>query len=364
MKILIASSYDDSWNSVRPEAEIFIKMAELGHKITIVTQGYSEYVSRFLLKGLKVIDCYPRRKIDYRTIKTIRQELVTSNYDIVYAMNSRTIPNAAFACVNLPVKLVTYRGTSGGLSRYDPSAYLTHLHPRVDAIICIADAATEAVRKQVWIAKEKVVTIYKGHDLSWYNLPKANRKEFSISNDSFVGICVANARPVKGIEVLVAASHFLAENNDLHILLVGKDFDKEPYRSLIEASPMSKRLHVTGYRKDVPALIAASDLIIQPSLSNEGLPKTVIEGMALSVPAVVTTAGGCKELVVHERTGFIVAPSKVKELADKITILYQDRDRTTMMGTEARKRVQDTFAIEKSVTSHLAFFSTLLSKKS
>lgn len=362
MKILIASSYADSWNSVRPEAEIFIRMAELGHTITIVTQSSSEYVPRFLEHGIKVIDCYPKHKICWQAIKTIRKELVRGDYDIVYAMTSRTIPNAAFACSNLPVKLVTYRGTMGGLSRYDPSAYLTHLHPAVDGIICIADAVREVVREQVWIAKERVVTVYKGHDMGWYETPMADLTEFGINNDDFVAICVANARPVKGIEVLLKASNLLAGHKDLHLLFVGKNFDKEPYSSLTAASPMKDRIHIAGYRNDVPALVAASDMIILPSIADEGLPKTIIEGMALAIPSVVTTAGGCKELVVDNQTGFIVSPGDAEELADRMSTLYADKGKAMTMGKKARERVENIFTLENSVNEHLEFFSKLISE--
>jgi len=362
MKILIASSYADSWNSVRPEAEIFIRMAKLGHTITIATESSSEYVPRFREHGIKVIDCYPKHKICWQTIKTIRTELVQGKYDIVYAMTSRTIPNAAFACSNLPVKLVTYRGTMGGLSRYDPSAYLTHLHPGVDGIICIADAVSEVVRKQVWIAKEQVVTVYKGHDMGWYKTARADLTEFAINNDDFVAICVANARPVKGIEVLLEASHLLASHEKLHLLFVGKNFDKEPYYSLIAASPMKNRIHVAGYRNDVPALVGASNMIVLPSIADEGLPKTIIEGMALAIPSVVTSAGGCKELVVDDQTGFIVSPGSAEELADKILTLYADKEKARTMGKKARERVENIFTLENSVTEHLDFFSKLITQ--
>ena len=47
MKILIASSFDNAWNSVRPEAEMFIQMAGLGHELTVFTEGHTPYAHRF-----------------------------------------------------------------------------------------------------------------------------------------------------------------------------------------------------------------------------------------------------------------------------------------------------------------------------
>ena len=111
-------------NSLRPEAAIFIELARQGHQVTIMTQGESEHVSKLEECGIRVVDGYPKRKICFDTIKKIRHELKTYDYDICYAFNSKTIPNAAFACIGFNVKLVVYRGTTGGLYRHDPSRSL------------------------------------------------------------------------------------------------------------------------------------------------------------------------------------------------------------------------------------------------
>jgi hypothetical protein len=181
----------DAWNSVRPEAEMIIAMAQQGHQVTVVTQGNADYVARFHEQGIKVIDGYPTKKICCDTIKLLRHELKQNQYDIVYATNSRTIPNAAFACIGFPAtKLVTYRGTVGGLYRHDPSAYLTHLHPRVNGISCVADKVREDVVKQVWSNKNNVVAIHKGHNLSWYQTQAADLSALNIAADDFVLIFI------------------------------------------------------------------------------------------------------------------------------------------------------------------------------
>jgi hypothetical protein len=162
MKILVCASYKHAWNSIRPEAEIFIEMAKLGHSITVMTQGDAGYVTRLKENGVNVISCYPTRKICIKTIKTIRAELKKNNYDICYAFNSKTIPNAAFACIGFDVKLIVYRGTTGGLYRHDPSAYLTILHPRVDGVVCVSVAVKNDFVKRVWKNKKMLSIFIKG----------------------------------------------------------------------------------------------------------------------------------------------------------------------------------------------------------
>ncbi|EJL9433643.1 glycosyltransferase family 4 protein [Vibrio cholerae] len=363
MRILIFSSYKDAWNSVRPEAEMFIEMVQLGHEVTIMTQGDADYVARFRDNGIKVIDAYPSKKICWKTIKRLRAELRAHPYDIVYAMNSKTIPNAAFACIGFKkTKLVTYRGTVGGLYRHDPSAYLTHLHPRVDGISCVAQAVTDDVKKRVWKHQERVVTIYKGHDIAWYQAEPADLSTLGLPDNAFTVICIANARPSKGVHVLLDSAKQLGSLHNLHLLLVGRDMDSEQHLKLAEQSGMRERIHFLGYRTDVPELLAASQVQVQPSISGEGLPKTIIEAMAMAIPSVVTITGGGKELLNDGETGFVVPTNDAGAIAEKIQWLYDSEQNRLTMGQKAQQRMINDFSCQESAKQHLAFFVTLLNE--
>ncbi|WP_086981675.1 glycosyltransferase family 4 protein [Vibrio aphrogenes] len=361
MNILIFSSYKDTWNSVRPEAEMFIEMVKLGHTVTVMTQGSAEYVSRFKESGIKVIDCYPTKKVCCKTIKTLREELASTHYDIVYAMNSKTIPNAAFACIGFKkTKMVTYRGTVGGLYRHDPSAYLTHLHPRVNGISCVAQAVTDDVQKRVWMNKDNIVTIYKGHDLAWYQAQAIPRSKINLPEDAIVATCIANARPSKGVHVLLESASQLFDLEKLHILLIGRDMDTDANLALAKASGMEQRIHFLGYRKDVPEILATSDMQIQPSVSGEGLPKTIIEAMAMAVPSIVTTTGGGKELLIDGESGYIVPVNDSTAIADKIRLLCDSNEARKKMGLLAQQRVINNFSVQRTAHQHLEFFQSLL----
>ena len=357
MKILIASSYKHAWNSVRPEAEMFIEMVKQGHQVTMMIQGESEYVSRFTDNGVKVIDCYPTGKICPETIKAYRRELVKGDYDIFYAFNSKTIPNAAFACIGNKVKLVTYRGTTGGLYRHDPSAYLTHLHPRVNGIVCVSNAVRDDVRRRVWKNKQTVVTIYKGHQLDWYRVAATDRQEFGLNNRHVIAVCVAHVRPSKGISVLLEATHCINEQ-DFHLLLIGSGF--EPHLEEIKASPMADRIHLVGHRSDVPSLMTMADFQVQPSVSGEGLPRTIIEAMANGTTSVVTTTGGSPELVDDGQTGFIVPTRDAKVLADAMNKLIKNRTLVQKFSQAAQEKLDREFNARETVRKHIDFFTKLL----
>ncbi len=357
MKILVCASYLHAWNSVKPEAAIFMEMVKQGHQVTIMTQGESEHVAKLEEAGIKVIDAYPKRKVCIKTIKKIRKELKENNYDICYAFNSKTIPNAAFACIGIEVKLVVYRGTTGGLYRHDPSAYLTQLHPRVDGIVCVSEAVREDVASRVWKNKENVVTIYKGHELSWYKVPPTERSSLGLREEDVVAITAAHVRPSKGISVLLEATRYITAL-DFHLVLAGSGF--EPHFQEMKQSPMSDRIHFIGHRTDVPSLMCMADFQVQPSISGEGLPRTIIEAMANGTTSVVTTTGGAPELVEEDKTGFIVPASDAKALGEAMNKLARSKVKCIAMGEAAKQRLQSHFTSEVTVKKHLDYFNKLL----
>ncbi|MCD9463516.1 glycosyl transferase family 1 [Photobacterium phosphoreum] len=360
MKILVASSYNHAWNSVRPEAEMFIQMVKQGHQVTVATQGDADYVARFRDHGVKVIDCYPSKKICPKTIRTLHQELKNGDYDICYGFNSKTIPNAAFACIGTRAKMITYRGTTGGLYRHDPTAYLTHLHPKVQGVICVSNAVRDDVRQHVLCDPNNVVTIYKGHQLAWYNVDPTTRASFNLTDDDIIAVCAAHVRPSKGISVLIEATHHI-NSPHFHLLLIGSGF--EPHFDEIKQSPMAERIHIIGHRQDVPSIMAMADFQVQPSISGEGLPRTIIEAMANGTTSVVTTTGGSPELVEDGKTGYVVPVGDAAAFAAAMNKLINDKNKIHQFSAAARDKLDREFNATETVRHHIAYFNRILQQK-
>lgn len=363
MKLLIISSYTDTWNSVRPEAEIFIGMAKLGVDVTLMTEGDAEYVSRFKENGVKIIDFHPKKKFQWSAIKRIRAELKSGQYDALYMFNNKAITNGLFASIGLPVKTISYRGQTGNIYWYDPTSYLTHLHPRLNAIICVANAVRDDLYKHSRLPQDHIATVYKGHSLDWYTEEPADLAEFGIPEGAFVVGCVANDRPRKGLPVLLQASHLLPQDKEIYFLLVGNGMDSETIQSLIKQSPMAERIKVAGHRKDAPALIAACDVSVLPSIKREGLPKTVIEAMAYGTAAIVSNTGGSAELIVDSESGIRVEPGDAEAIAEGITRLEADRNLCAAMSEAGRDRIRDHFNTTKSAQDTLSFLNRLVAEK-
>ncbi|HJP37857.1 MAG: glycosyltransferase family 4 protein [Gammaproteobacteria bacterium] len=359
MNILGLSSYIAPWHSGRCEAAIFTGIAARGHRVYMTMEGRQEFEDYFRNHGVHLIDSYPRVKIDFPVIARLRQFIHAESIDVVYAMNSRAIANAAFAAIGTGVKVVNYRGTVSGVYRYDPTAYLTHLHPRVDGIICQANAVRDYLRQQVW-RDIKIATVYKGQDINWFTGERADMEEFGVGADDFVVTCAANVRPSKGVDVLLAATKQLADLDRLHVLVAGRDTDNPQFQSIVANSPMGDRIRLLGTREDVVKIMAASNLYVQPSISGEGLSKAVPEAMANKVPAIVTSTGGVKELIEEGKTGFVIPVRDPGIMAERIRYCYSHPEETKKMGEAARVRLGKYFSIENMVNGHIRFFTELL----
>lgn len=362
MNIFVFASTYNSFNSYRPEHETFMGLARRGHQVTMMTNVDPEYRHLYEEAGIKLIQGEPSKKVCKESIRKIKQELSSKKYDIVYATNSKTIPNAAFACMGFDVKLVVYRGTTGGLYRTDPFAYLTILHPRVDGVVCVSNAVRDDVIKRVWKKRRKrwVQTIYKGHNIDWYNVPAADLSEFGIDSTHFTAICAVNSRPSKGITVMLEAAKQLADLENFHLILAGNNMDQDPFPSLIKSSGMQDRIHLAGYRFDVPNLIKASNLLVQPSISGEGLPRAVMESMGLGTPTVITTTGGGKEVVDDGQSGFVVPVKDPAAIARRIRELYQNPQLCDSMAKIGQDKIKGQLSSETTVDNYIKYFEAIL----
>ncbi len=361
MNLLILASTSASYNSVRPEAEIYVSLAKMGYNIVIMTEEHSAYAQRFKEHGINTINASYEKKLSFNMIKNIKKAIHEHNIDIVYATNSKAIFSAIFGCIGTKVKLVTYRGTTGGLYRHDPSSYFNALNPRVDGVICVSESVTKHVKKQVFSSLKKVSTIYKGHDVSWYDQKEANLEEFGTTKDNFNVAFVANVRPHKGLIYVVKAASKLADIKNLHILLIGDKISKEPYISEIKNSGMSERIHVTGYRNDVTSIIKSCDVLVHASTRKEGLPRVMLESLASGTPVIASANESSLEVIEDGVNGFIVPLKDADAIATKIREFHDSKELLESLEKHTRDVIETKLSHKETVKKHDEYFKSICS---
>ena len=311
-------------------------------------------------QGMPVVPCTLHGRIDRKAIAQLRRLLHDGRFDAVHCLrNNRPLSNMLFAARGMAIPIVAYRGTIGHLGWWDPGSWLTYLNPRVTRIVCVS----EAVRRyllSLGIPEERVVTIYKGHDVTWYTpAPRSALAEFGIPGDAFVAGCTASMRPVKGVPVLLEAVRQLPAAAGVHVLLVGDVRDGRIGR-MLKSPRIGPRVHLAGYRQDAAALMGACDVFVMPSVKREGLPRALMEAMAQGVAPIVTRVGGMPELITHDVHGLIVAPRDPEGLAGALAALAGDPERRRRLGAQARERIRRDFSIATTIDTTLRLYESIV----
>jgi glycosyltransferase involved in cell wall biosynthesis len=359
LRVLCVSSHIGSLNNVRPEAAWFIGLQQTGMRLTVMTEGDSVCAEQMREAGIEVLHTEIGRKFNINAIRKIRRTLLAGKHQIIHLFNNKAITNGILASLGLPIKVVTYRGQTGNIKRYDPTCYLTHLNPRVDCIVCVSDAVRKDLLEQ-GVPGQKLITIYKGHDPRWYeDIQPADLSGIGIPPDAFVVGCVANNRPRKGVRVLIESSRQIPSDRRIHFILVGRGMTSTEVRTQVSQSPLSDSFHLLDYTNDVLRLVASCDATVLPATKGEGLPKTVIESMALGVTPIVTSTGGSPELIVDGESGLVVPPADAGALARAITRVAEDPVLNQSMGIQARQRIASHFNLEQSVEGHRKLYQSL-----
>jgi glycosyltransferase involved in cell wall biosynthesis len=118
---------------------------------------------------------------------------------------------------------------------------------------------------------------------------------------------------------------------------------------------LADRVVVTGFRRDVPRVLAAADVLAFPSLAAEGFGRPIIEAMAMARPVVATDVGPSAELL-GDRAGLVVPP-RVAPLAEALRSVLTSPEQAAALGKAGRQRVEARFSLDRQVAEMGAVYA-------
>jgi glycosyltransferase involved in cell wall biosynthesis len=227
----------------------------------------------------------------------------------------------------------------------------------LDAHIAVSEHVATQLRRRFNGARHKLRVIHNGTvtgDGSSFDTG-AIRREFSTGHSPII-LAPARLDEQKGLTWLLKA---LPAVPDAKVIIAGEG----PLRGALEAEARSlglqDRVHFPGYRGDMPALMAASSIVVLPSL-NEGLPIVVLEAMEASRAVVATAIGGTDEAVVHGETGLLVPARDPRTLGDALLTLTMDAALARRMGEAGQLRVREHFSLPAKVREITELYDKVL----
>jgi glycosyltransferase involved in cell wall biosynthesis len=359
-KILVISDYRTVGSS-RPEAEIFIRLAQLGHKVCILSHGEATfYNQRFRSFGIEVIEKHPTRKISRAYIRFLRTLVLEHEFDFVHVFNSKGLTNAVWALMGIKTKLIAYRGFAGQTHWYDPMMYTKYFHPRVDHIICVSKDIEKILLKNMPGGHARLSTIPKGHDPKWYSeVIPVDRSVHGFSTEDILVCFLANVRPFKGLDYVLQSTHLLPSDLPVHLLFIGNGYEKENIRQQIGSSPWRNKIHVLGFQSDALSVLATCNSLIQASTHGEGLSKSVVESMFLGIAPIITDIPGNKGLVDDGQSGWIVPVKDPLAISKALIEMATDKTERERRGANAREHMQLHYHIDQTVEGYLRLYAKL-----
>jgi len=164
------------------------------------------------------------------------------------------------------------------------------------------------------------------------------RKELGLSADAAVIITVGELNANKNhIQVLEALSKLNKTN--FHYLIVGNGEDEQKLQKAVNELLLRDKVSFLGFRRDVPELLTASDVFILTS-RREGLPKAVMEAMAVGLPIIATDVRGNRDLVKSGENGYLVPLGNAEQTAIAIERLIDSEDLRRSMGGKSKELVK------------------------
>jgi glycosyltransferase involved in cell wall biosynthesis len=224
----------------------------------------------------------------------------------------------------------------------------------------------EAVRSVVigaGIAPERVVSISAGVDGERFHpgvSGKAVRDELGLGDAPVVGL-VANIRGSKGHNVfLEAARSVLAIAPEARFLIVGDGVGFDEVRGRARQMGLEGPVSLTGFRRDIPEVMAALDVLVLPSTRSEATSQVIPQALAVGTPVVGSRIGGIPEIVQDGETGRLVPPGDAAALAAAIVAMLQEPERARAMALAGQALIRAGYTLDASMARTTAVYRTLL----
>lgn len=217
-------------------------------------------------------------------------------------------------------------------------------------IACTSEVAN-TLQKKEHIASKRIENIPNGTDLKRFkNVDRLDlESEFGVADNVVRLAVIGRLHSAKGhLDLLPVMARLKDEGLDFHLLLVGDGELRDKIENMIEGLGLERFVTMTGYRTDIPNILASIDVVLMPSLW-EGLPMALLEGMAMGKAVLASSVGGIPDAIEDGYNGFLFEAGDAETLTEKIRKLLRDKNLRESLGAKAKITVETKYnAVEVS----------------
>lgn len=263
------------------------------------------------------------------------------------------------------VALISSRRDMGILRTFKHRLGYRLLNGMFDRVVTVSEKVRQYCLQVDQFPPEKVVRVYNGVDDCWTGGVGRSRVRASLglSDQDLVITTVANIRRIKGIDILVEAAARLKNRfPNARFIVVGNVNEPEymhHLQKLVVRNQLEQQFRFIGPRKNIPAILEASDVFVLPSRS-EGFSNALVEAMLCRLPCVATDVGGNAEALHDSVNGHLVQNESVEQLMEAIALLLVNGELRNRMGSEGRRIALELFTVERMRDELIAVYEAVL----
>ncbi len=218
-----------------------------------------------------------------------------------------------------------------------------------DDIIAVAEAAKENLTDS-GIAPERVKVILNGVEPQKRASDETifeSRKKYGIENDDFVVGIMARIEEVKGhIYLIEAAEKITAQGKKIKVLIIGTGALEESLKKTVKNKGLENTVIFTGFIKNVNEVLSILDVQANASFGTEATSLSLLEGMSLGIPAVVSNYGGNPGVIAHGENGYIFKLKDSEDMAKYIMKLMDEPETYKYMQNKSIEIFNSKFTAE------------------
>jgi glycosyltransferase involved in cell wall biosynthesis len=193
--------------------------------------------------------------------------------------------------------------------------------------------------------------------------PAEVRRRLGVRDADVLILSPARLAADKGLEYLIDAASLLPQTKRRYrIVIAGDGPERARLEQRAKKPSVADRVMFLGFREDVGDLLAASDLVVLPSL-REGLSISLLEAMAAGKPIIATSIGSQRELASQADVARLVPPADAKALCDAILRLDRDPALMAHLGMSARALFESRYTEDRMLESYRQLYFDLLKEK-
>ncbi len=299
-------------------------------------------------------------EVDPVTIWKLAQLCMQEQIDIIHAHSSHSHMIAALVGIvaSRPSVVVSRR-----VSFPPRTDFINRWKYRApDRILAVSQKVAD-VLADYGLSSKQVVRVYSSIDVERLNVEAADRGELGIPDDLPLFFNAGALVGHKDHETLLEAIALVRDRMPrFHLLIAGEGALRPSLEKQIARLDLDDWVTLAGHRDDVPQWMQAADCYVSSSWS-EGLGTSVLEALACGTPVVAAEAGGIPEMVLPEKTGYLVPNRDPEALADALVNCLEHPKKARQMAVAGEKLVRDTFSTARMVEDTLAQYHALVAER-